>query len=661
MSKTILFTSIKNVNQIKKIRKNENGETIVIALNYTCQKGLQKESMPFNTLEKYVTDKEYEENIKKTIKWIKSWPNIKNIDKKSFKEFVTYQNFSLWWQMEAPLFFELGLSDITWEIKKIKNAINIEKPQKIIIVGNKKLYKEIVVAIGNLKKIQTVSIEPIVTLNNVRYFIQFLKPHFMGYMALARDFVRKYLVKIINSILKLEKKEWWHEKNKIIIMSQRRGWEVRSNLKSGKKETDIYFDSLIGELSKNKENDVLLIHLDGSKTLGLKIMLEKLLSSDLKCVPIEAYFSIRAQKKAKFLSHIWKYLKNNEVFKNSLIFDEVPIWNQTKDIFHLFFTYRFIRLIQHVEGAKQMIKLEKPSIIVMTDDFGPVFPLVGKMENVPTLAIQHGITHPPPELYLLSAEGTSTNGVNPLWRPIPDKIAAFGNYHKGMLVNYALYSPDRVVVTGQPKSDYLARADEIFDKNKLCNELGINPNKKIVVWITQTHGLPTDENKKNISCIYNAMQSLKNTQLVIKLHPCEDQKAPLYREDKITKPIIIAAKDADTNGMLYACDVMITKNSTTALEAMILNKPVITLNLSKMSDFYQYAESGAAVGVYKEEDLLPTLEKVLYDLQFCKKLEKNRERFVYEHAYIQDGQASKRVADLIMEMIEESKRKKGLK
>ena len=654
MSKTILFTSGKDVNKINKIRKNERGEIIVIALNYAVQKRLQKESVPFNTLEKYVTDKDYEENIKETIKWIKSWPNIKNIDKKSFNEFVVYQNFSLWWLMEARLFFEFGLSDITWEIKKIKTAINIENPQKIIIVGNEKLYKEIVLAIGNLKKIHTISIESTVTLNK-RYFIQFLNLRFMKYMALMRDFVRKYLVKIINSILKFEKKELRYRKNKIIIVSQRQGWQVRTKLKNEKKrKADIYFDSLIKELLKNKENDILLIHLDGSKTLGLKILLEKLLSSDVKCVPIEAYFSIRAKKKGNFLSDIWKYLKNNEVFKNSLIFDEVPIWNLTKDIFYLFFTFRFIRAIQYIERIKQMIKLEQPNIIVMTNDVERSFSLVGKLENVLTLSIQHGVIGHP-AINFVNAECESTDVVNPFWRPIADKIAVFGDYYKDLFINYSSYSPDKVVVTGQPKNDYLARADEIFDKNKLCNKLGINPNEKIVVWITQTHGLTLDENRKNVSCVYNALRLLKNTRLIIKLHPGENQKAPLYRENKLIKPIIIAAKDADTNELLYACDVMITKNSTTTIEAMILNKPVIILNLSNQPDYVPYAESGAAAGVYKEEDLLPTLKKVLYDSQFRKKFEKNRKKFVYEHAYIQDGKASKRVSDLIMQMIKESK------
>jgi predicted glycosyltransferase len=641
------------VNQIKKIRKHENNEIVVIALNYAALKKLQKESVPFNTLEEYITNNEYEKNRKETIKWIKNWPNIKNIDGKSFKEFVLYQNFSLWWKMEIPL-FSLGLPDITWEIKKIKSAIDIETPQKIIIVGNEKLYKEIVVAIGHLKKIQTISFGPTITLNSIRNFIQFLKPYFMGHIALIKDFIRKYLAKTINSISKFRKKDLKYKKNKIILITQPRGCQIRSNLRTTKIKVDTYLDSLIEELSKNKENDIVLIHLDGSKTLGLKTLLEKLVSSDLKCTFIEAYFSIQAKKKGKFLLSMWKDLRKNERFKNSLTFDEVPIWNLMKDIFCYFFILRFNRLIQYIEGAKQMIKLEKPSIIVMTDNVaqGYYLPLVGKMENVPTLAILHGVFSLQ-TINFVTAEGGPTDVVNPFWRPIADRIAVFGDYYKDIFVNYGLYSPDKVVVTGQPKSDYLAQANEIFDKNKLCSKLRINPNDKIVVWTTQTHGLTLDENRKNISCVYNAIKLLENTQLIITLHPDEDQKALLYKENKLIKPIIIPAKDADTNELLYACDVMITKNSTTAIEAMILNNPVIILNLSNQPDYVPYAESAAAIGVYKEEDLLPAIRDTLYNEEISKRLADARKKFVYEHAYIQDGKASKRVADLIVQMIEE--------
>jgi 3-deoxy-D-manno-octulosonic-acid transferase len=100
--------------------------------------------------------------------------------------------------------------------------------------------------------------------------------------------------------------------------------------------------------------------------------------------------------------------------------------------------------------------------------------------------------------------------------------------------------------------------------------------------------------------------------------------------------------------------------STTALEAMILDKPVIIVDFIKNPFPTPYTESGAAIGVYKEEDLAPTIEKVLHNQKVQKELKNNRKQFVYEHAYKIDGQASKRVVDLIKLMIQESRRNKVL-
>ena len=48
---------------------------------------------------------------------------------------------------------------------------------------------------------------------------------------------------------------------------------------------------------------------------------------------------------------------------------------------------------------------------------------------------------------------------------------------------------------------------------------------------------------------------------------------------------------------------MLTKDSTTAMEAIALNKPVIVLNLGGEPDVVDYVEHCVALGVYKEEDL----------------------------------------------------------
>jgi hypothetical protein len=62
-----------------------------------------------------------------------------------------------------------------------------------------------------------------------------------------------------------------------------------------------------------------------------------------------------------------------------------------------------------------------------------------------------------------------------------------------------------------------------------------------------------------------------------------------------------------------------------------------------------------ALGVYKEEDLKPTIKKLLGSNSI---LAKNRERYIKKYLYKIDGKATERVAKLIEEMIEESKNRK---
>jgi len=72
-----------------------------------------------------------------------------------------------------------------------------------------------------------------------------------------------------------------------------------------------------------------------------------------------------------------------------------------------------------------------------------------------------------------------------------------------------------------------------------------------------------------------------------------------------------------------------------------------------------YVGSGSALGVYKEEDIEPAIRKALYNENIRENLKRARARFVSEHCYQIDGEASERVAGLVEEMIEQSRTAKS--
>ncbi|GAH91176.1 unnamed protein product, partial [marine sediment metagenome] len=107
--------------------------------------------------------------------------------------------------------------------------------------------------------------------------------------------------------------------------------------------------------------------------------------------------------------------------------------------------------------------------------------------------------------------------------------------------------------------------------------------------------------------------------------------------------------------LIASSDLVIISNSTVGLDAMILDKPVVMVNLGRQVEGIAYVSSGAALGAYSLEDIAPAVREALSNEQVRQDLAEARKRFIYEYAYIQDGKAAKRIADLIVQMAAETK------
>lgn len=215
--------------------------------------------------------------------------------------------------------------------------------------------------------------------------------------------------------------------------------------------------------------------------------------------------------------------------------------------------------------------------------------------------------------------------------------------------------PEKIFITGQPRFDLIQNRK--FNKDQLKAELKIPENKHLAVLATQplVGFIWTEkDNEKFIEMVCNAVKKIPETVLVIKIHPVESINIYKIILKNLKEDSVIICQDIELYELLNACDLLMTVHSTVALEAMIFDKPVITINLSGKPDIFPYAQSGAAIGVYIEEDLVPAIKNTLFNEEMKKKIAQERKKFVYEHAYLQDGKASKRVADLIIQLIQKN-------
>jgi glycosyltransferase involved in cell wall biosynthesis len=288
----------------------------------------------------------------------------------------------------------------------------------------------------------------------------------------------------------------------------------------------------------------------------------------------------------------------------------------------------------------KMLRLEMPGIIIVLTDSTPpcrIAVLAGKVAKVPSLLLLHsgliGWIYDCPAF-------------------VSDKIAVMGEFAKRVLIaDYV--DENKIVITGRPSYDALIRVQAGFDKKAICSRFGLNPSEKIAVYTTEN--LPPRESEVMARVVCKALKEFSGVQSVVKVHPSELDLSMYKNLTKELGLVSLITREASIYEVLYVCDVMITGFSATALDAMILDKPVIAMNLTGFEDPLPFAESGAAIGVYQEADLKEAIRKGLYDESIKGRLRKSREKFVFEHAYKKDGKASERVAELAYQMIRNAK------
>ena len=601
---------------VNKILADINDSTVVVALEYRAQDELDKHQVKYHIPEDYTTNETYKDLDKKALSFARTWHSFDS----QVEELVTYKNINLGELVEWE--FTYFVAGVMKYVEMINCILEEEQPDRIIVVDDNPEVNSIVEADDE---------------------------HLAIKIAIVVGKQKNMAVSIINAPCSIRqpgkslKSKAFH-----LVMSQRVNalnilHKLKYNKKNAKQNTILMaigwylIGPVVKELKKSDANEIIMFGKEYNISEGSikENVIHKCLNDyKMKMGAIE-------------LKQAWNELNNHQEFKESMVYQDIPIWSFVEERLRFLFLNRFPNLIKDIETIGYMLDNETVDIIVMgtgVTEFDKTLAIIGNQKGVKSLVIQHGLLGHP-------------IGVLPL---STTKIAVYGNWSVDWLVNSGC-DPNKIVVTGAPR--YAQLVETHFKKDKIYNQLGLDSNKELLVFATQIAGgklgfanlhLSHKEGKDLLYAIVNLMKNYPDKQLVIKLKAAQ--------EEEITNKIVNASKldniriTLNTNiyELVSACDLLMTPWSTVALEAMIADKPVITINLTGREDIQPYAKSGAAIGVYKAEDLVPAVKKTLYEPEMKKQLEKNRKEYVSYHVYLQDGKASKRVADLITQMIKES-------
>jgi UDP-N-acetylglucosamine 2-epimerase len=253
-----------------------------------------------------------------------------------------------------------------------------------------------------------------------------------------------------------------------------------------------------------------------------------------------------------------------------------------------------------------------------------------KQKKIQSLILQHGT----PNKFSLHAF-TPFEG---------DTFAAWGDFTKDYLVKNGV-DENKIVITGGIPFDWTLSLKP--DKEIIAKELGILPDKKWIIFTTQgmgAGGLPSeDEIAFGVKAAAKAILDYLDFQMIFQVHPSQNIEHIIKLVSEVEGQNTIVVKYKDTEELMAASEGVITFFSTTALDAVILKKPLMLINIEDDKDFLPFVGMQAAFGVYKKEDFAETFGEFLKNgNKFLPNLNKAADYVNFRN----DGRALERVLEL---------------
>ena len=230
------------------------------------------------------------------------------------------------------------------------------------------------------------------------------------------------------------------------------------------------------------------------------------------------------------------------------------------------------------------------------------------------------------------------------------QFIVWGNFVKDYLMNIKNLDKDQIIVAGSPKYDSFK---SIIKKN--------SKNKKIIITlrpiIFHIEGFKTELYKnyeKALSRIISSCRDFSNVEIIFKLHPQQNVNNEFLEKTIRTNfPEARIEQTIPIKELFHECDLHINiasdnfDISSVVLEAMILKKPTLNIQLQTNKFNFEIFQMNAIRTIMYNEDIKKEINTLLYNEKTIEELLSNSKQYLKE--YLSNcGKASESVINQIM-------------
>lgn len=218
----------------------------------------------------------------------------------------------------------------------------------------------------------------------------------------------------------------------------------------------------------------------------------------------------------------------------------------------------------------------------------------------------------------------------------PTVSAVFCKYAKDELIARGI--PEKsIYVTGQPAFDMHPKYLKNTVRDSVFAKIGADIEKKLIVFMSQ----PLSEREDVLRTLFAAIKndSLNNYQFVIKLHPNEDGKIHRIILEQFELENVLITKDIDVRELMAVSDLIITVSSTTGLEAAVMGKPLLYINITDSPDDIPFEKMKIGIRCANSQQIVENINNVFSGKEVISK--------EIMDEYKSDSMAAKRIADIV--------------
>lgn len=277
--------------------------------------------------------------------------------------------------------------------------------------------------------------------------------------------------------------------------------------------------------------------------------------------------------------------------------------------------------------------------------WGRALVLEARRRSIPTVGLQHGFIyrqwmnyhHEPDEM------APSPNHADDLGFPAPTLTLLYDHLAADHLTRVGHFQPEQLRVTGSPGLDDLAvtaRALSEEDLVRARHDAGVPDGRRVVLVAAkfpQIAGV--------FPALVRALAEVPDAHLVVKCHPSEGPDVYVAAAGG-SPSVTIAPATLGLAVLTKAADLLVTVNSTAAIEAMVLGVPALVLALP--NNLSPFVDAGVMDGVAAGGDIAAALRAAL-DTGARREAWRARAAAFMEQAGIRaDGRAVARAVDAIL-------------